>query len=299
VKEGKVERNTRFCIAGVLLIASLGARAEEPANPLDKAPSRYAKSDGMKVHYKSQGKGNTALVFVHGWTADLTSWRYQVPAFAGKVRLVLIDLPGHGKSDKPKIDYTMDVFAKAVDAVLTDAGVKKAVLAGHSMGTPVVRQFYRRYPKKVSGLIAVDGRLQKFDLPPEAIKKFLARFEGPDFKQAVGKFIDGMLTKDTPEEVRKHLKGAYPAAPRHVAASAMKAMQDPVIWKDDPLEPPAQAIMAKSPLWTPAYEKYVRKLAPGIDYRTMDGVGHFLMMEKPREFNALMMAFLKKIGVVK
>jgi pimeloyl-ACP methyl ester carboxylesterase len=292
-------RNPSICFAGVLFIAGLSARAEAPANPLDGAPSRYAKCDGMKVHYKSLGTGETALVFVHGWTADLTSWRYQVPALDGKVRLVLIDLPGHGKSDKPKIDYTMDLFAKAIDAVLTDAGVKKAVLAGHSMGTPVVRQFYRRYPKKVLGLVAVDGRLQKFDLPPETMKKLQEQFEGSDYKATVGKFIDGMLTKDTPEEVRKHLKEAYPAAPQHVAVSAMKAMMDPSIWKDDPIKVPVQAILAKNKFWTPEYEKYVRKLAPDIDYRMMDGVGHFLMMEKPREFNALLLGFLKKNGVVK
>src|SRR5262249_15629927 len=126
-------RNTSFCVV-VLFAAGLARRAEAPANPVDKAPSRYAKCGDLKVHYKSLGKGETALVFVHGWTADLTSWRYQVPAFDGKVRMVLIDLPGHGKSDKPKIDYTMDLFARAVDAVLADAGVKKAMLAGPSRG---------------------------------------------------------------------------------------------------------------------------------------------------------------------
>jgi pimeloyl-ACP methyl ester carboxylesterase len=292
-------RNPCFCFAAVLFIAGLSARAEAPANPLDQAPSRYAKCDRMKVHYKSLGKGEMALVFVHGWTADLTSWRYQVPAFDGKVRMVLIDLPGHGKSDKPKIDYTMDLFAKAVDAVLTDAGVKKAVLAGHSMGTPVVRQFYRRYPKKVAGLVAVDGRLQAFKLPPERMKTILAQFEGPDFKATVGKFIDGMLTKDTPDEVRKHLKEAYPTAPRHVAVSAMKAMMDSSIWKDDSIKVPLLAVMAKGPFWTAEYEKYVRKLAPDVDYQMMDGVGHFLMMEKPKEFNALVFAFLKKHEIVK
>jgi pimeloyl-ACP methyl ester carboxylesterase len=290
---------TCSCVLLLLLLAILGTRAEEPADPLDKAPSRYAKFDKMKVHYKSLGKGETALVFVHGWTADMTSWAHQVPAFDGKVRMILIDLPGHGKSDKPKIDYTMDLFAKAIDAVLTDAGVKKAVLAGHSMGTPVVRQYYRRYPKKVLALVAVDGRLKKSDLPPETIKKFVEQFDGPDFKAAVGKLIDFGLVKETPEKVRKHLKKVYPAAPQYVAVSAMKAMQDPAIWKDDPIKVPVQAILAKLPSWTDEYEKYVRKLAPDIDYQKMDGVGHFLMMEKPKEFNALLMAFLKKNKVVK
>jgi pimeloyl-ACP methyl ester carboxylesterase len=289
----------RFFAPYLILLATLSARGDEPANPLDKAPSLYAKSGDIEIHYKSLGKGDTALVFVHGWTADMTSWRYQVPAFDSKVRMILIDLPGHGKSDKPEIDYTMDVFAKSVDAVLIDAGVEKAVLAGHSMGTPVVRQYYRNYPKKVIALIAVDGRFQKLNLPPETIKKFTSQFEGPDFKKVMGKMIEGMCTKNTPEEVRKHLKDAYPTAPPHVAVSAMKAMMDPSIWKDDPIKVPVQATLAKSPFWTPEYEKYVRKLAPGIDYQTMEGVGHFLMMEKPKEFNALMMAFLEKNGVVK
>ncbi len=290
---------TRFCAACLLMIPTLPARGDEPANPLDKAPSHYATSDGMKIHYKTLGTGKTALVFVHGWTCDMTSWRYQVPGFDGKVRMVLVDLPGHGKSDKPKIDYTMDVFAKAVDAVMTDARVEKAVLVGHSMGTPVVRQYYRLYPEKVVGLIAVDGRLQKLNFPPEVLKKFIAQLEGPDFKATAGKFIDAMLTKDMPAEVRKHLKESYPAAPQHVAVSAMKAMMDPSIWKDDPIKVPTQAIMAKSGVWTPEYEKAVRKMVPGIDYQMMEGVGHFLMMEKPREFNALMMTFLKKNGDVK
>jgi pimeloyl-ACP methyl ester carboxylesterase len=287
-----------FRAACLLLVGCLAARGDEAANPLDSAPSHYAKFDKTKVHYKSLGKGDTALVLIHGWTADMNSWRYQVPAFDGKVRLILIDLPGHGKSDKPKTDYTMDYFAKAIDAVLTEAGVEKAVLAGHSMGTPVVRQYYRRFPKKVLGLVAVDGRLRKSDLPPETIRNLTEQFEGPNFKAVVGKFIAGMVTKDTPEEVRRHLK-AYPSAPQHVAVSAMKGMLDPAIWKDDPIKVPVQAILADLPFWTPEYEKYVRKLAPGIDYRKMEDVGHFLMMEKPKEFNAILMEFLKKNGVVK
>jgi pimeloyl-ACP methyl ester carboxylesterase len=123
------------------------ARANEPGDMLDKASSRYANLDKSRVHYKSFGEGKTAVVFIHGAFCDLTAWRFQVPAFAHKGRLVLIDLPGHGQSDKPKVEYTMDLFARAVDAVLKDAGIEKAVLVGHSMGTPVARQFWRLYPE--------------------------------------------------------------------------------------------------------------------------------------------------------
>ncbi len=274
------------------------ARAEQP-DALDKAPSQFAKLDGVKVHYKSLGKGETAVVFVHGWTADMTSWRYQVPALEGKARVVLVDLPGHGKSDKPKMDYTMDFFARAVNAVLEDAGVEKAVLAGHSMGTPVVRQFYRQYPKKTLALVAVDGSLRSFARRPEDVDVFVGRFEGKDFKENYARFIDSMIKPTTPAEVRKALKETLPTAPQHVAVSAMRNMFDAKVWKDDEIKVPLQALMANLPHWSEEYVKHVRKLAPKVDYQTMDGVGHFLMMEKPDEFNKLLLGFLEKQGVVK
>jgi pimeloyl-ACP methyl ester carboxylesterase len=76
-------------------------------------------------------------------------------------------------------------------------------------------------------------------------------------------------------------------------------MVDPAIWKDDRIEVPVQVILAKAPYWNAEYEESVRKLAPQVDYRVMEGVGHFLMMEKPNEFNEVLAEFLKKQGVLK
>lgn len=284
----------------LLLFGSLPpARAGERAQPADKAPSRFAKLDDLHIHYHSHGEGKTALVLVHGWSCDLTFWREQTPAFAGKVRLILIDLPGHGQSDRPKIDYTMDLFARAIHAVLTDAGVDQAVLAGHSMGTPVVRQYYRLYPKKTRALIAVDGSFRPFITKQEEIDQFLARFSGPDFKDKLGEFVDGMFKEHGTAETRKAVKETVQKAEQHVAVSAMKNMFDPAIRKDDEIKVPVQAIMAKSPYWTEDYEKYVRKLAPKLDYRVMEGVSHFPMMDKPEVFNEILADFLKKQGVLK
>src|ERR1035438_2766378 len=65
-----------------------------PSDSLDAAPSRFATFDGAKVHFKSLGDpaAKTAIVFIHGWSCDLTSWRAQVPAFEGKARILLVDL---------------------------------------------------------------------------------------------------------------------------------------------------------------------------------------------------------------
>src|SRR5437879_6615868 len=112
--------------------------------------------DGARVHYESYGKGQEALVFIHGWTCDLTFWRGQSPVYE-KRRSLLIDLPGHGQSAKPKVAYTQERFARAVDAVMRDAGVEHAVLVGHSMGGPVALTFMRLFPAKTKGLVMVDA----------------------------------------------------------------------------------------------------------------------------------------------
>jgi pimeloyl-ACP methyl ester carboxylesterase len=129
---------------GGLLLAALSICAAAPgAEPI--ARNEIAEFEGMQLHYKTFGSGSQALVFVHGWTCNSNFWRESIAAFPG-YRTIALDLPGHGQSDKPRTNYTMDYFARAVAVVLRDAKVKQAVLVGHSMGTLVIRQFYRLYP---------------------------------------------------------------------------------------------------------------------------------------------------------
>src|SRR4051812_2454678 len=79
--------------------------------------SRSAEFDGIKVHYTNYGAGDTTLVLVHGWACDESVWGGQLP-LATRMRLITVDLPGHGQSDKPQIGYTMDLYARALDCVL-------------------------------------------------------------------------------------------------------------------------------------------------------------------------------------
>ena len=183
----------------VLALSASPARAEAPANVLDKAASHFAKAGDQKVHYKSLGEGKTAIVFVHGWCCDHSVWHEQAAAFDGKVRMLFIDLPGYGQSDKPKIDYTMDVFARGIDAVLEDAGVEQAVLVGHSMGVPVVRQFYRLYPAKTTALVFVDGPLRSFITDPAQVEKFLSMFKEETFKQTASRFAASCSAPTAPQ----------------------------------------------------------------------------------------------------
>ncbi len=283
----------------VLLLNGVVPGAWAQGAPLDHAPSRFAPYQGIRLHYKSLGSGPTAVVFVHGWACDLTVWRAQVPAVDGRVRALFLDLPGFGRSDKPELVYSMDYFAGAVDAVLRAAGVERAVLVGHSMGTPVIRQYYRKYPTKVIGLVVVDGALRAYFKDTVEAGPFLARFEGADYAANLVKMIDALLGPGADSALKASVRRMAAATPQRVAASAMREQINPAIWRDDPIEVPVLAVMSPSPGWTPEYVAYAKRLVPGIRYQTIAGVGHFLMMERPDEFNALLEDFLRSLRVIR
>jgi pimeloyl-ACP methyl ester carboxylesterase len=253
--------------------------------------SHFARYGETRVHYQAGGKGQEALIFVHGWTCDASFWRAQVGAFPA-TRVIALDLPGHGRSDKPRVDYTIDYFARSIEAVMRDAGIKRAVLVGHSMGTPVIRQFYRLYPEKTLGLVMVDGALRLM-LPKEQMEQFAGRLRS-DYRTVAPQMVDGMLMPLKDAKLKSEIRRAMLSTPDYVAMSAMSGMSDEKVYEKDPITVPLLAVLAKSPFWPGDTEQFLRTLAPALEFYMWSGVSHFLMMEKPQEFNQTVQAFLSK-----
>lgn len=273
-----------------LLLASTAAFAAD-------GESQYAKLDGAKIHYKSFGKGKEALVLIHGWTCNLENWRDQIPELSKRNRVIAVDLPGHGQSDKPEIAYTMDLFANAIDAVMRDAKVDHAVLVGHSMGTPVARQFYRKYPQKTLAIVIVDGGLRLFGTK-EMRDGFLTMFRSPGYKEAGARMFSQMMGT-LPAAEQERVKSSFANTPQYVIVGAMESMGNEALYTTDKINVPVFAILAKSPFWAADTEQFLHGLAPDLDLQWWEGVGHFVMMEKPKQFNDAVIAFLNKKNLLK
>ncbi|HMG75073.1 MAG TPA: alpha/beta hydrolase [Pyrinomonadaceae bacterium] len=280
----------------VLCVLVIGATAT--AQKQSQTESRFATLDGARIHYQNYGQGREALVLIHGWTCSIEYWRDVIPDLSKRSRVIAIDLPGHGQSDKPQVAYTMDLFARAVDAVMRDAGVKRAVLVGHSMGTPVARQFYRKYPQKTLAIVIVDGALRPFG-DKNLMDGLMAGLRGPNYKEAGGQMLAGMAGPNLAPEAKERIQASYLNTPQYVIISAMEGMVDESIWGPDKINVPVLAILAKSPFWPADTEQFDRSIAPQLDYQVWEGVGHFLMMERPKEFDAAVIAFLDKNKLLK
>ena len=256
--------------------------------------SKFVDVDHLRVHYTNYGKGDTVLFFVHGWSCDETVWAEQAPALAEKIRVITIDLPGHGQSEKPQtIEYNKELYVRAIDGVMSDTSVKSVILVGHSNGTPFVRHYYRKFPDKVKALVVVEGPLRPF-FDRDAMEKFLVPLKGDNYPEAAGRVIDGMTKPIKDASLRDKIKTLMLKTPQQVAVSEFEATADPDLWKEDKIGVPVLVILAKQPVWTAEYEQFVRRLASKVDYQVWENVSHFLMMEKPREFNAAVLKFLEQ-----
>jgi pimeloyl-ACP methyl ester carboxylesterase len=258
------------------------------------APCSAASVDGLAIHSSSTGTGKATVIFIHGWTCDSSSWAAQVPAFAKKYRVITLDLPGHGKSASPKDGkFSMDLFARAVEAVREEAKADKVVLVGHSMGAPVIRQYVRLYPQHVAALVAVDGPLDFRAFPPPQAGQGPPLMTGPEGLKAREKMIRGMFTPQTPPALQEQILKMMLSAPEATANGAMASIFDPSLRKADASAAPALAIYAGT-AQVPDASK-TKEVLPNYEGTQIPGTGHFVMMEKPEEFNRLLSAFLDKI----
>jgi len=253
---------------------------------LAASPAAAASVDGVEIHSTVQGlaRGET-IIFVHGWTCDESSWAAQVADLGSSYRVVTLDLPGHGKTAAPAA-FSMDLFARAVEAVRQDLGADKVVLVGHSMGAAVIREYALDYPEHVAGLVAVDGPL---DVRP------LADFPGagqPLTREVRSNLIDSMFVPATTPELRAQIKAVMLGTSDATAAGAGAAMFDPANQSDKPIAAPALSIYAGNPTWGP--DTVSRTLLPDWSYEQFAGAGHFLMLEQPERFNAVLRAFVEQ-----
>lgn len=259
--------------------------------------SRWASMEKTRIHYYDIGsqKNKTAIVFIHGWACNADFWKGSLNAFPQN-RVIALDLVGHGQSDRPNAIYSMEFFAKSVDAVLTKAKVDNAILVGHSMGTSVARQFYRLFPNKTAGIVIVDGALR-----PYADKAEFDAFMAPlrtNYVQNASTFIKGMTQPIKDQTLKTWIDEQMMLTRATVALSAMDAMGNPSIWGDDKINVPVLAVMAESPTWPADTEQFYKKIAPDLSFKMWKNISHFLMMEKPVEFNAELKAFITQKGLL-
>ena len=125
--------------------------------PLQAAPDQFLQSGDMRIHYREVGAGEP-VILVHGWSRTLDDWDTVATALAPTHRVIAMDVRGFGKSDKSG-DYARFGTQMADDVIrlMDHLGIRRAHLAGMTMGSLIVANVAARYPARVSTVTMVAG----------------------------------------------------------------------------------------------------------------------------------------------
>ena len=285
-----MKTNTR--IAGIICLVVLGLSAARA-----DWPHVVKSADGVPISYEVYGSGEPTLVFVHGWNCDARYWREQIPFFSKKHRVVVLDLAGHGHSGLSRTKYTMAAFGEDVKAAAEAAGAGRVILIGHSMGGSVIAEAARLMPGRVIGLIGVDTLENvEYPLTQEEFVKMTAPLR-EDFQAGSRGFVGQMLSTNTDAQLREWILSDMSAASPAVAMSAMDEMMGQFISGEaakvfEQVRVPVMSVNGS--LWPINYEANRRHML-SYDAIVLTNADHFLMMNRPAEFNAALEGAVEKL----
>jgi pimeloyl-ACP methyl ester carboxylesterase len=286
------------------------------ANPLSEqlertqAPTSGAAASGMDtgatavLNHVDTGKGERAIVFIHGFSCSLSDWGAQVHTLSKAVRCIAVDLPGHGKSPQSE-QPTIEAMASGVVKTLKAADVRQAVLVGSSMGCRVQSEVYRQAPELVSGQVYMDGSIFQGDSTTVAqMEERIARY---GFDQVLDKMYSEFFVESSPAAVREFI---YARRSSIDLGFHSRLFADILVWDTThsvqalrSLKVPVLAIQSTTvdanlkrvPI-TPGVEtpwmKALGENVPGARIALIERVGHFAMLEAPERVNELLSDFL-------
>jgi pimeloyl-ACP methyl ester carboxylesterase len=137
----------------------------------------------LALAYREMGSGPPVLL-LHGWPTSSFLWRNVMPPIARANRVVALDLPGFGGSDKPEgAHYGFEFFEHAIDGFLAELGIDEVALAGHDLGGPIAAHWALERPKRVTRLALLNTLLY------------------PEFSDAVLEFVKAASTPGMREQL--------------------------------------------------------------------------------------------------
>lgn len=246
--------------------------------------------------WRETGSG-TPIVWIHGFPLSSRVWDAQTEIEG--VRHILPDLPGFGDSPAPSSPLSMDQYAEGILAIMDEAGVRSAVVAGLSMGGYIALAVARLAMERLCGLILIDTRET-----PDSEQARQSRMESIEkvAEEGIAPIVDGMLpkmlTEDTAREnpemvdaVRKIMESSSAEGVK-AALRAMAERQDssPVLPR---IEVPTLVVVGREDTITPpADAERMRQAIPGAQLILIDKAAHLSNLERPEEFNLAAGKFL-------
>jgi pimeloyl-ACP methyl ester carboxylesterase len=235
----------------------------------------------MELFFTEQGSGYP-VVLLHGFPFDHHVWDLLRPHLSGDLRFIFPDLRGFGSSKITKREYGMSDMAEDVIELLDALKIKRAGLAGHSMGGYVALEVVSQIPERIEGVALIASHIYA-DQPDTRIDRVaqIEHFRTEDPTEVISR-MPAKLCYD--EYLREYCRQAIQKTDRIGAQGALNAMANrpsaEMLWRE--LEIP-QLVLAgcQDQLNVPEVSDHVARTGKNVIYTILENAGHMLMREQP------------------
>ncbi len=274
---------------------------------------KFAVVNDIKICYEVHGEG-FPIILIHGFGAKKETWIAQIGALSEKYKVISLDLRGTGKSERPNILYTMDLFADDIKGLLNFLGIEKAHIAGRSMGGMIAQHFVLKYPERVNKLIlitttagfpdeqgvelVIKGRvdqIETFKKKPETSFWQLARIVfHPKFRQQMKvdpkkKFHDIWNVDDLIKESMKN-----PSNSQDIINQGHAIKKHNILDKLGEIKTKTLIIASSHDrLTSKSSMEEMHKRIPNSVLKIIQKAGHFSHLSRAPEFNKILLEFLE------
>lgn len=245
--------------------------------------------NGVQIYYEVHGSGPVILLS-HGYSSTSAMWRGQVAPLSKEHTLVTWDMRGHGQSDYPEdqTQYSEEHTVADMAAILDAVGAQEAIIGGLSLGGYMSLAFHLAHPERTRALLIIDtGPGFKKDEPrgdwnanaERTAKKYAEEGLGP---------LEG-ATAERRTARHRNARGL------ELAARGMLAQRDARVINSLPdIKVPSLVIVGADDTNFLVAADYMAKKIPNAEKVVIPGAGHAANIDKPKTFNAAVLAFLKK-----
>lgn len=247
--------------------------------------------DGVELWYDEAGTGGPPLLLVHGFAGDHTHMAPLFEHFRSTRRVVTVDRRGHGRSDQPAQDYTIEGFADDLAWLANELGLHRPVVVVHSMDA-IGLDLAVRYPDLVSALVIIDGPTFMSAEMRGGLEQALQGLRTPGYRDVLAYVADNIAFLPGDESARK---AAIVAAMASTAQPVLVSSLQQYLAYDN-----AAAVAACSAPILYVGSSFARgcdlnrfaELAPQVVVGQTVGAGHFAMIEVPDQVIGMMEQFL-------
>ena len=253
--------------------------------------------NGIDLYYEVKGEGQT-VVFIHGLGSSCQDWEKQEPVFSKQYQVVMLDLRGHGKSQKPSGPYSMALFASDVAGVIRSLNLAPVHVVGISLGGMIALQLAADYPELVRSFVAANNNSEMIvrtwkDRWEIFMRTNVVRLLG---MRKMGEVLGrNMFPDDSQADVRKLIVERWAENdPKAYLASIGAIIGWSVTERLADIAVPALILSADKDYTPVADKEAIVARMPNAELAVISDSRHATPVDQPEKFNEVVLNFISK-----